>query len=161
MERPRPRSLAHSVSMPSGQSQPHQARPSKGMETSTNGHQMPQKANCARMVRLLKTDAALSGSGSSAGTISRNAYTPTTHHCNLRSRGAWSRRKSAKRAAERPSTAAIESTFKRHGRQGRRPFNAKPQAGTAAVLEGRPARRNRPHTTAQYATHNSTDINAG
>ncbi|KAG0744557.1 hypothetical protein G6F24_016060 [Rhizopus arrhizus] len=107
MARPCPRSLAHSVSIPSGQNQPPQARPRIGMEISTNGHQTPQKANCATIVRLLKTDAVLSGKGRIAGTIKRNAYNATMPHCSLRNSGAWSRRKSAIREVTLPSTAAM------------------------------------------------------
>ncbi|KAJ8137142.1 hypothetical protein OY671_009645, partial [Metschnikowia pulcherrima] len=104
---PWPRSSAHSVSMPSGQNQPHQARPRIGMEISTNGHHTPQKANWATMVRLLKTDAELSGNGMMAGTIRRKAYIATMPHCSLRNRGAWSRRKSAIREVALPSAAAM------------------------------------------------------
>ena len=57
------------------------------MDTSTNGHHTPQNANCATMVRLLTTEAELSGSGSTAGTISRKAYIATMPHCSLRNRG--------------------------------------------------------------------------
>ncbi|MCY1308327.1 hypothetical protein D9M70_583250 [compost metagenome] len=104
---PLPRSLAHSVSMPSGHSQPHQALPRIGMDISTNGHHTPQNANCATIVRLLNTDDALSGNGRIAGTIKRKAYIATMPHCSLRNSGAWSRRKSAIREVALPSAAAM------------------------------------------------------
>lgn len=59
-----------------------------GMDTSTKGHQMPQKANCASTVRLLKTDAVLPGKGRNTGTIRRKAYIATMPHCSLRNSGA-------------------------------------------------------------------------
>ena len=43
------------------------------MLSSTNGHQMPQKANSAAMVRLFQTCAVRSGNGNNAGTTSSTA----------------------------------------------------------------------------------------
>src|ERR1700761_5450268 len=77
---PRPYLLANSASAPSGHNTPHQTRPSMTIDSSTNGHQMPQNTNCAASVRLLHKCAEPSGSGITAGTAIRNAYTATTTH---------------------------------------------------------------------------------
>src|SRR5579885_1285918 len=58
---PRPIRLAASLSAPSGQKIPHHARPKSTMLRSTNGHQRPQKANCAKRVRLFQMCAARQG----------------------------------------------------------------------------------------------------
>src|ERR1051325_4851601 len=77
---PRPYLLANSASAPSGHSTPHQTRPSITIESNTHGHQMPQNTNCAASVRLFQRCEVSSGSGMTAGTRIRNAYTATTPH---------------------------------------------------------------------------------
>jgi hypothetical protein len=63
MGRPLPGRPANSVRAPSGHITPHQKRPTSSIEAMTNGHQMPQKANCAKRVRLLNMRASSGGIG--------------------------------------------------------------------------------------------------
>ncbi|MNL41069.1 hypothetical protein D3C87_1634600 [compost metagenome] len=122
-----------------------------GMEINTNGHNTPQNANCATTVRLLNTDAALSGKGMIAGTINRNAYNATMPHCSLRNSGAWSRRKSAIREVALPSTAAMvkPSLFSPASRRNQDALRdgAGAGAGTRAGLS--PTQRSSAQTTTQ------------
>ena len=83
------------------------------MEISTNGHTTrPQNANCATIVRLLNTDAVLSGSGSSTGTIKRNAYIATMPHCSLRNSGGMVTEKVGDTGGCPPECSCHGQTFK-------------------------------------------------
>ncbi|MNN19104.1 hypothetical protein D3C81_1323340 [compost metagenome] len=71
--RPWPWRLAHSLSAPSGQNRPHQRRPNSTIDSSTNGHQMPQNTNCANTARSSNMRAWGWGRSRHAGTISNTA----------------------------------------------------------------------------------------